>query len=318
MNINKTLSTLVIATLLLTGCMPKSSQMAVNNVKKMKARNKANTNLQNTPPNIEKLKTYAISPRSKYFANLIAMSYKDYALIPSELVDPKTDKQAKVIDDEDWSDAKKGFIRMGETMNFPKGTIDQMIRNHKKTFNKPFYVMTNLPEGASRGIIRNGDNATLDAINAEHTKDISINFSFKDESDKKRVYNSIIKDLDQFFENDAGWMKVSKKESVVFKNKVEDWKSIITQQKQLLLEKGNSPQEQLEKEDIEIKIKTYEELLTKSEDSLKSAQKTDLVQEKITYRYMYAKTSTNIDMHMLHVMIKPTAVQVYINRVVRK
>ena len=301
---------------LLTGCMPKSTQMAIDNVKKTRARIKAEANLQDTPPNIEKLKTYAGSPRSKYFANLLALSYKDYALIPCKLVDPKTDKKAKAIDDEDWADAKIGLIRMGETMNFSKSIVNQMIRNHKKTFNKPFCIMTDLPEGASRGVIRDGDNATLDMQNAKHTKHIYINFSFKDESDKKRVFNSIVKDLDQFFTKDSGWKKVNTKEARPFKNQVEDWKSIIAQQKQLLSEKGDSPQEQLEKEVIKAKIKSYEDMLANSKKCLKTAQKTDIVQEQIVYRYMYAKTPNITDVHMVSVLMKPTTVQVYINRVV--
>lgn len=320
MKTNKILASLAIATFLLSGCTAtKSSEIAMNiqkNAKKMSM--DLNLNMKSTPPNIEQLKTYAQNSRSKYFANLIALSYQDYALIPTKLVDPVTNEEAKVMDEKDWNDVKLQLQRVGEKMNFSKDVMDQALRYTKKNFNKPFYVMTDLPEGASRGVIKNGYTATLDQLHAEHSKDIVIYFSFKDELDRKKVFDSLVADLDQFFSQDTGWEKTNYQIAESQKNIVEDWKSIISQQKQLLSEKGNSPKDQLEKEDIIEKIKIYEGYLADNQKQLISAQKTNFIKEQITYTYKHLLNSSTKNIHMVTVSMKADTVQVVINRVVKK
>lgn len=193
-------------TVVLSGC--GTTIQAYNNVQKMKKRNTARLNLQSTPPDVKPLEQYAETPLAKKLYFYIDSMNTDPDAIPSEYMDPATNPEAAEQVEKDIALAKKGLIKTSKNSGANRAMLAQMIKSTEEDLRKPFWKVTDLPEGAEIGIIRNMEGNQTAYFKRKASKYLYFTFPI-DKDNPGAVRAKISEALDSFLLKSDKWTKAA-------------------------------------------------------------------------------------------------------------
>jgi len=306
---------LIVISILVSGCgASKSQQMAKSSLDKYRTQSKAFLNTQQAGPDVESLKQYAVSERSKYFCNLLSLHDKNPDAIPTVLMDPATNKEAKQKNAADFTIAKASIIKMGKRNRMSKSVIANFVKTIEKDFKKPFYKMTKLPRGATDGTIRISENAVV-----SKSYGIAITFEYDNEVSRKQLFNDLVNDFNVFLSHDSGWKKKTKETEQLTEDTIELLRESIAWKQQSILELGSSKAWDTRKKQLEASIQKDKNNIADFKKTLKSLKKKKYQEKQVLFQYNWNQRSNgHLDMYVVGIVEQAGRIVVSINKTLMK
>lgn len=222
----------------LVGC--GTTYKAMRNIHNLKKRTNARLNLQSTPPDLKPYAQYAVTPLAKDLYKVVNQYNINPDDIPAKYMDPATNPEAAKIIEKQIAVAKKSMAKGFKQQGANRAQYIQMMKKVENDMRAPFWLMTELPPGASMGDIKIMKPIVTSTIKTKGGKGVYISFPFGDK-DPETVRGELIAALDSFLLKDSGWTKKANLMKGIYKNSIATMNDTIDLQKQVIAENENNP-----------------------------------------------------------------------------